>query len=250
MNNRPSTTVACAQCGQIFSKPTYDVQRSKTGLHYCSYTCSQAAKRRTITKPCEHCGEPFTRPPSLAHQRFCSIACRSPIGNATLTCVECGVQFVRKQYKADQRHCSMKCRDVGRTIKTQCLHCNKPIQRAKSLTKRRNRFFCSKVCAVAHLRGANNDRWRGGSKKYYGPDWKPARKAALVRANYTCQRCGLKKNGLKWKLHVHHKIPVRYFSNPNDAHFPSNLVTLCSSCHSKAERKGYKELPLFDQLTR
>ena len=49
----------------------------------------------------------------------------------------------------------------------------------------------------------------------------------LLRDNNTCQLCG-KDN---CKLDIHHKIPYRY-SNDNS---PSNLITLCKSCHSTVE---------------
>ena len=62
----------------------------------------------------------------------------------------------------------------------------------------------------------------------------------LNRDNYTCQQC--KKHKDELKLHVHH---VKFRSNGGtDA--PTNLVTLCESCHNKlhdspnAQEKSFK----------
>ncbi len=59
MPNRTSTTVMCANCQQPFSKPVYDIQRSKTGLHYCSYACHQAGQRSQVEIACEVCTRLF-----------------------------------------------------------------------------------------------------------------------------------------------------------------------------------------------
>lgn len=67
----------------------------------------------------------------------------------------------------------------------------------------------------------------------YGRDWQRLRLHARQRDEFTCQLCGRKEIGEEH--HVHHKIPFRTFSNPHEANRLDNLVTLCSSCHRKAE---------------
>ncbi len=75
----------------------------------------------------------------------------------------------------------------------------------------------------------------------YGPNWRKQREKALERDNYTCQVCGATQ--METVLHVHHKRPFRDFSyvrgeNDNylDANELHNLVTLCPSCHRRAEQ--------------
>jgi len=49
----------------------------------------------------------------------------------------------------------------------------------------------------------------------------------LARDKHTCQKCG--KNKMGTKLHVHHII----FKTNRGTDAPSNLTTLCESCHNK-----------------
>jgi len=49
----------------------------------------------------------------------------------------------------------------------------------------------------------------------------------LARDKHTCQKCSNRKNTLK--LHVHHII----FKASGGTDAPTNLITLCKSCHSK-----------------
>lgn len=81
----------------------------------------------------------------------------------------------------------------------------------------------------------------------YGPQWTATRNAARQRDGYRCQGCGTVE--MAGRQHdVHHKIPFRAFVA--DAHrrenLPpelawqvanrlDNLVTLCQSCHHRAE---------------
>jgi DEAD/DEAH box helicase domain-containing protein len=74
--------------------------------------------------------------------------------------------------------------------------------------------------------------WNADPNKY-GPGWPRQRQAARERDNYTCQNCGLREEGRT--LEVHHKIPFRAFEHPNEANRLDNLVTLCPTCHRRAE---------------
>ncbi len=74
--------------------------------------------------------------------------------------------------------------------------------------------------------------WKS-DKNVYGSQWLSIRDLARVRDQFTCQICGRVEFGTAH--HVHHKIPFRQFSEPNLANQLSNLITLCSSCHQRAE---------------
>jgi DEAD/DEAH box helicase domain-containing protein len=75
----------------------------------------------------------------------------------------------------------------------------------------------------------------------YGPDWPEARAAARARDGYTCRQCGAPER--QGHAHdVHHLRPFREFGyipgeNRNDrqANALDNLITLCSTCHHRAE---------------
>lgn len=67
----------------------------------------------------------------------------------------------------------------------------------------------------------------------YGPDWDAIRNRVRARDRFRCQGCGAPENGPPH--HVHHKIPFRAFASREQAHQLDNLVTLCPTCHRRAE---------------
>ena len=74
----------------------------------------------------------------------------------------------------------------------------------------------------------------------YGPDWSKTRDRVRARDKYTCQVCGAPETTRQHD--VHHKIPFRSFvgvgsTEPayQQANRLENLITLCPSCHKKAE---------------
>ncbi len=83
----------------------------------------------------------------------------------------------------------------------------------------------------------------------YGPNWQEQRQQALQRDNFRCRTCGAapatdgqatSQNGRA--LHVHHLRPFRdfgYIPGRNTSYLQANrlenLITLCPSCHSRAE---------------
>jgi len=77
-----------------------------------------------------------------------------------------------------------------------------------------------------------NRLW-GSDSNIYGPEWNQLRQKILLRDSYTCRACG--KAFEPSDLHVHHMQPFRTFADPAIANQASNLVTLCASCHHKAE---------------
>ncbi|MEJ2010954.1 MAG: DEAD/DEAH box helicase [Anaerolineales bacterium] len=75
----------------------------------------------------------------------------------------------------------------------------------------------------------------------YGPSWPAARNAARARDGFSCRQCGAPQR--EGREHdVHHVRPFREFGyvpgeNRNDrlANDLDNLITLCPSCHHRAE---------------
>ncbi len=68
----------------------------------------------------------------------------------------------------------------------------------------------------------------------YGPDWPRIRLAVRTRDGFRCQVCGAAEGGREHD--VHHKIPFKAFTSAIEANRLDNLITLCSSCHRKAEQ--------------
>jgi DEAD/DEAH box helicase domain-containing protein len=76
----------------------------------------------------------------------------------------------------------------------------------------------------------------------YGPNWDAQRAAARARDGYRCRRCGAPERDGR-QHDVHHLTPFRAFGyapGKNDfyklANQLANLITLCPSCHRRAER--------------
>jgi len=86
--------------------------------------------------------------------------------------------------------------------------------------------------------GSLNPAWKGGSSQWQpgkhgrdkdGLSWKVQRLLCWERDNYTCQHCDKKQEG--WKPDCHHAVPYRI----SLSHALDNLLSLCRSCHKKAE---------------
>ena len=74
----------------------------------------------------------------------------------------------------------------------------------------------------------------------YGPNWPQQRQLALERDNRRCRTCGARAE--EFLLHVHHVRPFREYGyvpgrneNYRQANQIDNLMTLCPSCHRRAE---------------
>lgn len=67
----------------------------------------------------------------------------------------------------------------------------------------------------------------------YGPNWQNLRQRIIMRDANICRGCGNRFEGSQ--LHVHHLVPFRNFEDPAIANQASNLISLCSACHRKAE---------------
>ena len=158
-------------------------------------------------------------------------------------------------------------RKTGKVIK--CSNCGKPKYKSGWELKKSKRYFCSITCAntvpdhwpeemrkyfrklytgkkaspescarmkiaaqkrapyTKWLRGDKHPRWRGGiSFLPWGPESTvKLKKQIKERDNYTCKLCQTQILGKDRSLHVHH-IDYNKFNND-----PSNLVSLCRTCH-------------------
>jgi len=80
--------------------------------------------------------------------------------------------------------------------------------------------------------GEDNLRWHGKRNKgQYS-------KRALLRDNFTCQRCGLRDEVI---MDVDHILPRRKF--PELAYKLDNLMTLCPNCHRRKTLEDHKLYP-------
>jgi len=79
---------------------------------------------------------------------------------------------------------------------------------------------------------ASEGAWRN-KRNNYGSNWPQVRAAVRERDGYRCQFCGAPEG--ERAHHVHHLQPFRTFESAEAANRPENLVTLCPTCHQRAE---------------
>ena len=105
--------------------------------------------------------------------------------------------------------------------------------------KRADAQFCSSRCWGEHISrnwvGDNHPNWKGGADRYYGENWPRMRRLVRNRDCFRCRKCGMHEDECDTELHVHHIVPLREFGEPEEANTPSNLVTVCPSCHNQIE---------------
>ncbi|MDN6852701.1 MAG: HNH endonuclease [Tetragenococcus koreensis] len=70
---------------------------------------------------------------------------------------------------------------------------------------------------------------------YHSKAWNKARKAALLRDNYMCQRCLANGVITNENLLVHHKTELK--NDWSKRLELKNLETVCFSCHNKIHKK-------------
>ena len=179
---------------------------------------------------CLYCGRKFQK--QKDNQMFCSFECRSRylqkdkraslnrFRSYIIVCKNCGKEFEYYALCDNRKYCSEKCRDEF-NLKGAKTHIHGINQK----------FFSTVGFIVADLIDKVNnqgDIYNNKCLDYYNLETLPqrTRDAVLERDNYSCQICGDICN-----LHVHHKIKRVNGGN----HDPSNLITLCPSCHRHIE---------------
>lgn len=260
----------CLNCHKVFKvKP-----KRRDTAKFCSRQCKHDFHR--VELECVVCGKIFTRTKGILKARkalntFCSNRCRcehqaksSPwnkgINIVEITCDFCSKSVLRplSKLKLSESHfCSKECYDkwkiknlVGennpswKSKEVVCDQCRKTFFLPPSKIGRYPRLFCSNRCKYKwmseNLSGENNPNWLGGHIDSRGPNWHEQRQKALERDGYTCQNCG----GTNGKIDVHHIIPYRYFDDYIEANDLDNLITLCHSCHMRAENQFTKKVCL------
>lgn len=181
-----------------------------------------------------------------------------------LKCAQCTKTFYRSpanrsaySHRGTHDYCGRECmaasfrertgkrsvKFVARIIKP-CEHCGRAVARPPWAAHQNARTFCDRACfgkwKADTWNGAANPAWSGGHPPYYGMNWKRQQRATRRRDDHTCQLCRLIETKSRRALDVHHIRPFRFFSSTEyrSANKLANLITLCSRCHTKAERRS------------
>lgn len=155
-------------------------------------------------------------------------------------CDVCGKEFEREPRRVHEaikngwkQYCSDECRSNGKKIKCNCAYCGKELYKTPSEIQRSKtgNVFCNKSCAASF----NNSNYRTGEKN---PNWKGGTQGSKAHTKiayrtyiHECAMCGITEECV---LEVHH-IDENHENNDKD-----NLIILCSNCHSRVHRGGYK----------
>ncbi|MFC7047171.1 HNH endonuclease [Halobacteriaceae archaeon GCM10025711] len=218
----------CARCGTEFY--------SEHSKKYCSRSCREASVTRSgennpnyrggkTTTNCQLCGGEFEYYPSAKDGLYCP------------DCVETEEWRTTPELDGDSNP-----RWNGGKRKLECAVCGTTVERYPSNIE--SVTVCSETCRRAWLSdaftGDGHPNWKGGDTGPYGKGWNAIRRQALERDGYQCKHCGATSEELGRNPDVHHITPIRTYIESEehaleDAHRLDNVVSLCSSCHRKAE---------------
>lgn len=122
--------------------------------------------------------------------------------------------------------------------------CGSTCRRRRCALEDERATLCSRECHRKWLSesftGEGHPNWKGGGLEPYGKGRRRPKLDTLARDNHACVICGRSRDDLGRNPDVHHMVPVRHFveapvDDETDAHGPSNLVTLCVSCHQRSD---------------
>lgn len=200
-------------------------------------------------KNCEHCNKLFVV--TKKRGRFCCRACGASVkklDRVSIAC-PCGNSFHVKpsrQYKA--KYCSSACKrkyqsypgPIKDTITESCKNCGKNFE-VKPGRHGRKRYCgdCDgRVNSGGVIKGENHPWYKSGKKAIeFGHNWHKQRTNTRRRDSNTCRACG--KRSFLVGLDVHHIKPRDEYDSiealEEQGNDLSNLITLCRSCHRKAE---------------
>lgn len=175
---------------------------------------------------CEICGDEFDYYPSEKEGLYCS------------DCVETEEWRHTVSLEGEENP-----RWNGGPLDLECDVCGESFERRPGNVTT-EAVFCGEACRREWLSeaftGEGHPNWRGGGNGPYGKGWADVRRRALERDGYECVVCGTTREELGRNPDVHHIVPVRVFVESDDwskedAHYLENVVTLCPSCHRRAE---------------
>lgn len=235
----------CPTCGRELSTER-GVRQHHTQVH------DEPLPNRT----CSDCGTEFYDPKSrLEYCDDCDPNAGSNNGNwdaakQTASCVECGSTFEYYPSDKDGVYCPSCIEESDgllpenpaermQRVSTDCPACGTEQRVLPSLLGRRKRgVFCDLQCygewLSENIVGEDHHCWKD-SESPYAHGWSSVRRAARVRDDFQCRVCGKPKSEMGRNPDVHHVTPIREFENPSNAHRMDNVISLCRSCHRKAE---------------
>lgn len=187
-------------------------------------------------KKCEYCGKNFF--PRRSNQKYCSDKCRSKINRERLknkvyeyTCPNCGREFSSKM-KLKDSFCNKECKSEYK-YKERLLELTEDLN--DNLERNKDNLAKNVIWDIVNLTVSEIISASGNTKSVFGKNldyWnlsdipQNTKEFVLQRDGWKCKVCGRRTD-----LHIHHKTK----RIDGGDHSPSNLVTLCASCHRYVE---------------
>jgi 5-methylcytosine-specific restriction endonuclease McrA len=222
---------------KLHDKKMFELENKNGMTFLAEITEVKVKKRPQVLVTCTTCRKSFYKKYSLAvrtkKNHYCSHLCRRK--GCLINCLVCKKEFYIKSHQIGViKHCSTKCSGISRIGKSQR-------KQPMSLEER-------KLRSDQH-RGAKCNFWKGGvtqlrKSRLDSFEWKLRRKEAYERDKWCCSLC--EKHCRGKEIQAHHVVP--WSVNKDDS--LENLITLCSSCHSKTENKVANELIFKGTLSR
>lgn len=244
----PNKISICQQCGKEFET------RSCIYHDYCSIECANTSRRtERVEITCLNCGMVFEARIDDG-RKFCSNKCVGEYHTGTKhhgynlqdrirTCEYCGNEFEVDCVSNTKQYCSRECMGKAKIGENHpmwkgdeclfvCENCGIEY-RDDSIRRQNNRNFCSMECRNTFMVGENHPCWRGGLTfiEYPQEFSEKLKELIRIRDNRVCQMCLTPEHELERKLHIHH-IDWDKFNTT-----PSNLISLCVSCHGKTHTR-------------
>ncbi len=230
-------------------------------------------------RECNNCGDRFY---CEYERKYCSSECHDEAvsyegsdnpnydgGKSQTECVYCGTEFKYYESEKEGLYCpecveNESWRDPpvisgedhprwnGGKLTLSCDVCDATVERYPNQANG-DATLCSPECQYEWLSeaftGEGHPNWEGGGMGAYGKGWNEVRERALERDGRACVVCGTDAEELGRNPDVHHIVPVRVFVETpvfaeRDAHTLDNVVSLCPSCHRRAEFGGISRAEL------
>jgi len=265
----PVVNLTCDECGDEFEK--YRSKYNENSSHYCSDSCkNEGMKGDGEYRNCDWCGDEKWVQESMLEEMgdypldntFCDKDCESKFksanwvgeehpswngGKVQLECEECGdAYFAKSSEVGKSSFCSRDCFYESNAVdeeKYECVNCGDVVQKKPYNVKGENVVCKDRECYIEYMRsirkGDENPSWNSGNPDNYGSNWNEKRREILERDEFSCNVCGMSRDEhyseYDKDLHVHHKIPIATFDEPEDANYLTNLITSCQGCHPKLD---------------
>jgi len=245
----------CGICGNEFTTvPSRNTE-------YCSRDCAGVARRTSEEVPCENCGEYVLKEQNeinRGNNNFCSNSCHNEYQRKqnAKTCKNCGEKY--NGGGKSRKFCSRECfGEYNRVKKVQvdCPECNSVSLVYPSYKEKYKNVFCSSECRSSWLKenslfSTDNPRYTDGKYNGFGSNWIRQRNKEIKNSNNKCKLCGKNEEENGRDMSVHHIIPRKLFKKSThfsleDSNKQGNLISLCRSCHMKAENGSIKKCELY-----